>query len=432
MDRGGAPPPCRQRPPVCALTTLRSFGARLLHGSVGVTGAMLMPKAISASAQWLLVAFAGTAALAPFVTITQRGSTAATVISVALAPVIGRRRGALQGESGRHLIGGAMLLLTGLAFVLTLAFEASFGIGVRVGVFSSAFAAATVMAGPALIMWPILQTRLRYVHALLISALPFALCIVFATMGWSQGAAVLMAVGAAIPTAWLLGGFSLIRACRYALGLIRRCVPLSAVTFFTAMVVPMALSRGDVLVGPGVVGRQALFWSLISPLGIASQAIAARLMVREPDRAVRKWFPAALGLSVASLAIFVACRYSARGTGDPAIAIPTAMAVLGPCFLFSDPMCFFFCSPERHRTVAIGSFVCGVLTALALVAWPRMLLRISVYGPSGMIFIGRMFFLGERKLRFTAYSIAITLGLLYCCAVLADISVPSHVFPGAP
>lgn len=406
---------------------------RIAHGGLGVALAVLLPRAASFVAQWLLTLSAGPAAVAAFVTLVSRGTVVVSLVAAGLAPTLMHRRRALASRSGRALAGGALLILAALALAVTLAYELTLGHGGAAGLTSAVFSACSLFASVSVVMWPIWQIEGRYLQSLavLLAASPVASSLA-ALAG--RPAATCLATGLASATPALLlvrpGRFRVRRAIRYALILVRRSVPLSMSNFATAVVFPAALSAGTAALGGHAVGQQTLYWSCIVALSIASQSFASRALIGagaegDPGRgasALRAWLRPALALALA-----VACLYAVftvpipwlRGSGSAREALVPSMLVSGIAPLITDPLCFFFSGRRRQRLLAAGSIGCSAAVGACLALAPATVIRhFGVIGPSAVIGVLRLAFVVEAPARRPARAAAAILLAAYAVALL--------------
>jgi hypothetical protein len=190
------------------------------------------------------------------------------------------------------------------------------------------------------------------------------------------------------------------RAVRYAIGLAHRAIPLSWISAVGAAIYPLCVQRGVSLLGARAVGEQVLYWSFALALGAWSQAIAARA-VGGPTctgaLGIARWVKSGLALTATAAGIYAAFAIHSAGALPRA---PPALIVSAAAFIFSDPVCFFFCPPTQRTQLALGTGVAALLVGTAVVARPSFMLQhFSVCGPSAIVAVLRMLFITERRLR---------------------------------
>ncbi len=373
---------------------------RLAAGGTGTAAAVLLPRVWSVATQWLVAFAAGTAALTDYLTTTTRGAAAVSLVANALAPVVLLRRAAMRSPSGRALIGGALLIMAFVAFALTLGFEVVFGLGPVFGLYTAAFAATTLLSSPTPAIWPHWQVAGRYFHIVVPTVLVLGCSIVAAVLKNPRLAATIVGLGGAIPTIALFGRFRLRRALRYSLALAWRAVPVSSMSFATALVYPLSISRGTELFGGAAVGQQLLFWPFVIALGISSQSIAARALSESRhalDDAFKKWARAGYAfMAVAGLA-FAVFQWRQPAASGP---LPLGLLVSGCAFIRSDPICLYFAPQTNWRLLAIGSVASALLVGTAVILWPSFVLtHFSVCGPSAIVATMRLLFVQAPPLR---------------------------------
>lgn len=400
---------------------LRTTVHRIANGGLGTAGAVLLPRVWSVLTQWTVAAAAGTAALTDYLTTTTRGSAAVSLIANALAPVLILRRGAMRTSAGRALVGASLVLISAAAFALTFIFEAVLGLGTERGVFTAAFAAVTVLGAPAVAMWPVWQARGRYLPLLALMTVVLLAGFACAVLGNARLAAVTIALASSVPTLAMLGRARLRRAAMYGLSIARRALPVSSMSFATALVYPLSLQLGTSEFGATIVGQQLLFWPLVMALGIASQSIAARMISgtgSEPDRlkALTKWTAISSALLLLATGAFAVFRWRLTPS-DGVSPLPLGMVVAAGAFIFSDPLCVYFCPPSGWRVVALGSVASALLVGTAVLLWPHFIIdHVSVVGPSAMVAALRLAFIRQPGLRGRARAVLTILALGFAVA----------------
>jgi len=371
---------------------------------VGTAAAVLLPRVWSVLTQWLVAAMAGTAALTDYLTTTTRGSAAVSLVANALAPVLILRRGAMRTPGGRALIVASLVVMALVAYLLTFAFEVLLGLGPDRGAFSAGFAAVTILGAPAVVAWPLWQSRDQFVPLMGVTVVVLLAATGFAIIGNAKIAAVVVGLGSAVPTLAMIGRARLSRALGYAFSVARRALPVSSMSFATALVYPLSLQLGTESFGAELVGQQLLFWPVVLALGIASQSIAARGItaareVQDDEQGLRRWLVSALILSLVAAAAYGVFRWQLDTNGGES-PLPLGMVFAAAAFIFSDPICIYFCPPAHWKTVAIGSVASALLVGGAVLLWPEFMVEhFSVCGPSGMVAALRLVFVKHRPLR---------------------------------
>jgi hypothetical protein len=404
----------------------------LLTGGSGVAVAVLVPRAASLGTQWLLALAAGPAAVAGFVSFTSRGTVIVSLVAAGLAPTLAHRARALASRSGRALAGGALAVLAALAFSGTLAFELAFGLRGAPGLVTAVFSACSLFATVSASVWPLWQREGRYLQTLAVMlALAPGASALAALAGQPAAACLATGLAGAVPALLLVGRTRLRRAIRYAIIALRRSVPLSISNFSTSVVYPAALSAGMAALGAHAVGQQALYWSFVAALSVASQSFAARAVAgasalegdaRRRAGALRAWMRPALALALTAALIYalfaIPIPFVPR-SGAARDAMTPSMLVSGVAPLLTDPLCFYFSGPRSRRVLAIGSALCSAAVALCLVLVPAPLVRhLGVFGPSAFIGVLRLAFVIDPPARRAALAALAVLGAGYAATSL--------------
>ncbi|WP_437525864.1 hypothetical protein WME79_39810 [Sorangium sp. So ce726] len=409
---------------------LSSLLRALTHGGTGVAFAVLLPRAASLAAQWVLTLAAGPAELAALANYTSRGMVVVALVAAGLSPTVARRARAMATRAGRALAGGAIALIAFIAFSVTLAYELGSGLGVMAGVITAFFSACSLFAAASKSILPIWQLQGRFLQTLAVVVVfsPIA-SMAAALAGSPAGVAVAVGFAGATPALLLVRPTRLRRAARYAMLVVRRSVPYSIANFSTVVVYPLSLSVGQSLLGAHRAGQQVLYWSFVAALSQASQAFAARAVARtvgpggEADwhaRALRAWLPAAAGLSVIAAIIYVLFAVPISwlpfsGAARDAVTLTMLVSGVGP--LITDSMCVYFCGPRSRRALPAGSVLSSACLAGLLLLTPEPVIRhFGVFGPSVLVGVARLAFLIDTPVR--RYALAAML-LLVSAFVLA-------------
>ncbi|AUX36599.1 MULTISPECIES: hypothetical protein [Sorangium] len=413
---------------------LSSLLRALMHGGTGVAFAVLLPRALSLAAQWVLALSSQPAALAALANYMSRGMVVVSLVHAGLSPILARRTRALATRAGRALAGGALAMIAALAFSITLAHELALGLGGTAGLVTAFFSACSLLAAASPSLWPLFQREGRYLRSL-------AVLLVFSPGASMLGAlaglpgAVATAIGlaGASPALLLLRPTRLRRAARYAMSIIRRSIPYSIATFATVVVYPISLSVNQEHIGEHRVGQQVLYWSFALALSNASQAFAARAVSGASSsgdeatwqaRALRAWLPSGVALWAAGALIYALFAIPIPGiphTGAARDAMTATMlvSVAGP--LVTDTLCVYFSGPRSRRALPIGSVLSSACMAGCLLLAPAPLVRhFGVFGPSVLVGVARLAFvldapvrrytLGAMFLLIAAFAAALALG----------------------
>ncbi|WP_437894990.1 hypothetical protein [Sorangium sp. So ce124] len=413
---------------------LSSLLRALTHGGTGVAFAVLLPRAASLAAQWVLALVAGPAELAALANYTSRGVVVVALVAAGLSPTLARRARAMATRAGRALAGGAIALIAFIAFSVTLAHELGSGLGVMAGVVTAFFSACSLFAAASTSILPISQLQGRFLQTLAV-LLVFSPGASMAAALAGSPAAVSVAVGfaGATPALLLVRPTRIRRAARYAMLVVRHAVPYSIANFSTVVVYPLSLSASQPLIGDHRTGQQVLYWSFVAALSQASQAFAARAVAGtlgaggETDwhaRAVRAWLPAAAALSVIAAILYTLFAVPISwlpfsGAARDAMTLTMLVSGMGP--LITDSMCVYFCGPRSRRALPIGSVLSSASLAGLLLLAPEPLVRhFGVFGPSVLVGVARLAFLTDAPVRryalvamlllVSAFALALTLG----------------------
>jgi hypothetical protein len=218
------------------------------------------------------------------------------------------------------------------------------------------------------------------------------------------------------------------RAIHYALILVRRSVPLSISNFSTAIVFPFAFGTGKRVLGDSIAGQQALYWSCIVALSIASQSYASRALVRDDARstgraALRSWLPPAIALCLVAVILYVLFTVPIPWlprTGAAREAMVPSLLVSGIAPILTDPLCFYFSGQKHNRLLAAGSAICSAIVAGFLVLFPAEVVRhFGVFGPSAVVGVLRLAFLIDAPARWPGRAAMVLLLAAYGVALRA-------------
>ncbi|WP_437575756.1 hypothetical protein [Sorangium sp. So ce887] len=413
---------------------LSSLPRALMHGGTGVAFAVLLPRAVSLAAQWVLALSAQPAALAALANYTSRGMVVVSLVAAGLAPLLARRTRALSTRAGRALAGGALAMIAAIAFSSTLAHELAFGLGGTAGLVTAFFSACTLLAAASPSIWPLFQREGRYLQALAVLLVfsPGA-SMLAALSGRPWAVATAIGLAGASPALLLLRPTRLRRAARYAMLIIRRAAPHSIANFSTVVVYPISLSVNLKYIGEHRVGQQVLYWSFALALTNASQAFAARAVAGASGsgdeatwhtRALRAWLPPAVALSAAGALIYALFAIPIpwlphTGAARDAMTATMLVSAMGP--LITDALCVYFSGPRSRRALPIGSVLSSACVAGCLLLAPEPLVRhFGVFGPSVLVGVARLAFvldapmrryaLGAMVLLIAAFAVALALG----------------------
>ncbi|WP_437830166.1 hypothetical protein [Sorangium sp. So ce1153] len=413
---------------------LSSLLRALTHGGTGVAFAVLLPRAVSLAAQWVLAFTGGPAELAALANYTSRGMVVVALVAAGLAPTLTRRTRAMATRAGRALAGGALAIIGAICFSVTLTHEMMSGLGVTAGVVTALFSACSLFAAASKGILPIWQLQGRFLQSL-------ALVLVFspgasmaaALAGSPAGVAVGVGIAGAMPALLLVRPTRIRRAARYAVLVVRHAFPYSIANFSTVAVYPLSLSVNQSLIDDHRVGQQVLYWSFSVALSQASQAFAARAVTGalgsggESDwhsRAMRAWLPAAAALCVGAAIIYTLFAVPIpwlpfSGAARDAMTLTMLVSGMGP--LITDSMCVYFCGPRSRRALSVGSVLSSASVAALLLLAPGPLVRhFGVFGPSVLVGVARLAFLIDAPVRryalgallflVSAFAVALALG----------------------
>ncbi|WP_437754159.1 hypothetical protein [Sorangium sp. So ce1389] len=413
---------------------LSSLLRALTHGGTGVAFAVLLPRAVSLAAQWVLAFTGGPAELAALANYTSRGMVVVALVAAGLAPTLTRRTRAMATRAGRALAGGALAIIGAICFSVTLTHEMMSGLGVTAGVVTALFSACSLFAAASKGILPIWQLQGRFLQSL-------ALVLVFspgasmaaALAGSPAGVAVGVGIAGAMPALLLVRPTRIWRAARYAMLVVRHAFPYSIANFSTVAVYPLSLSANQALIDDHRVGQQVLYWSFSVALSQASQAFAARAVTGalgsggESDwhaRAMRAWLPAAAALCVGAAIIYTLFAVPIpwlpfSGAARDAMTLTMLVSGMGP--LITDSMCVYFCGPRSRRALSVGSVLSSAIVAAVLLLAPEPLVRhFGVFGPSVLVGVARLAFLIDAPVRryalgalfflVSAFALALALG----------------------
>lgn len=380
-------------------------------GAAGTTLALLVPRASSFVAQWLLAWSAGSSSVTKFITIAAHGTVVTSLFAAGLPPTIATRPGSLASSRSRALIGGAVGAIATVVWMLTFFGELAVARDSVQSAIVATFAALSIFATIAVAVWPIWQQDGLYarVFGALFVAAPL-MAGSAAALGAPRLTSLSVAVAGAMPALYLIGRTKLVRAVRYGWLLTRQAVPLSLTNVATVAVFPLALEVCTRNLGTHVVGRQALLWSCVLGLNMGSAAVATNAIARHPrhdDRraALRKWGIGASLLGLASTAIYLGFAITGRAGHERAAlsAMPPTLMVGAIAFIVSDPLCFYFSEMATRRRLAIGSMLCAVIVAGVELGFARPLAeRLGLFGPSALVAILRLWFVADASIRRTA------------------------------
>ncbi|WP_437568829.1 hypothetical protein [Sorangium sp. So ce542] len=413
---------------------LSSLLRALMHGGTGVAFAVLLPRALSLAAQWVLALSSQPAALAALANYMSRGVVAVALVHAGLAPILARRTRALSTKAGRALAGGALAMIAAVAFSITLAHELALGLGGTAGLITAFFSGCSLLAAASPSLWPLFQREGRYLQSLavLLAFSPGA-SMLAALAGLPGGVAMALGLASASPALLLLRPTRLRRAARYAMLIVRRAFPYSIATFSTVVVYPISLSVNLKYIGEHRVGQQVLYWSFAVAFSSASQAFAARGVsgasgsgdeATWQTRALRAWLPAGLALWAIGAVIYALFAIPIpwiphTGAARDAMTATMLVSVAGP--LITDTLCVYFSGPRSRRALPIGSVLSSACVAGGLLLAPELLVRhFGVFGPSALVGVARLAFvldvpmrryaLGAMFLLIAAYAAALALG----------------------
>lgn len=413
---------------------LSSLLRALTRGGAGVTFAVLLPRAASFAAQWLLALTTGPAEVAALSNYMSRGVAFVALVSAGLSPTLARRTRALSTRAGGALTGAALVIIAALSFSGTLAYELISGLGPMAGLVTAIFSACSLLAAASPSIWPIWQLKGRYLHALavLIAFSPIA-SMLAALSGRPDAVAITLGLAGASPALLLLRPTRIQRAARHAMLIIRRATPYSIANFAAVIVYPISLSANLKLIGDHRAGQQVLYWSFVIVLSNASQAFAARAVASAsssgdeatwPARAVRAWLPSVAMLSMISALLYVLFTVQLPWvpyTGAARDAMTASMLVSAVAPLITDAMCFYFSGPRSRRALPVGSVLSSACVTGWLLLTPEPVVRhLGVFGPTALIGVARLAFvidapvrryaLGAMLLLAAAFALTLTLG----------------------
>ncbi|WP_438005604.1 hypothetical protein WME89_44045 [Sorangium sp. So ce321] len=413
---------------------LSSLLRALTHGGTGVAFAVLLPRAASLAAQWVLAFTGGPAELAALANYTSRGMVVVALVAAGLAPTLTRRTRAMATRAGRALAGGALAIIAAICFSVTLTHEMMSGLGVTAGVVTALFSACSLFAAASKGILPIWQLQGRFLQSLAL-VIVFSPCasMVAALAGSPAAVSVAIGLAGATPALLLLHRTRIRRAARYAMLVVRHAFPYSIANFSTVAVYPLSLSANQSLIDDHRVGQQVLYWSFSVALSQASQAFAARAVTGalgsggESDwhaRAMRAWLPAAAALCVGAAIIYTLFAVPIpwlpfSGAARDAMTLTMLVSGMGP--LITDSMCVYFCGPRSRRALSVGSVLSSASVAALLLLAPEPLVRhFGVFGPSVLVGVARLAFLidapvrryaqGALLLLVSAFALALALG----------------------
>ncbi|WP_437588138.1 hypothetical protein [Sorangium sp. So ce1000] len=392
---------------------LSSLLRALMHGGTGVAFAVLLPRALSLAAQWVLALSARPAALAALANYMSRGLVVVSLVAAGLSPILARRTRALATRTGRALAGSALAMIAAIAFSSTLAHELAFGLGGTAGLVTAFFSACTLLSAASPSIWPLFQREGRYLRSLaaLLVFSPGA-SMLAALSGRPGAVATAIGLAGASPALLLLRPTRLRRAARYAMLIIRRAVPYSIANFATVVVYPISLSANLKIIGEHRVGQQVLFWSFAVALSNASQAFAARAVAGASAsgdeatwhmRALRAWLPPAIALTAVGALIYAVFAIPIpwlphSGSARDAMTATMLVSVAGPHI--TDTLCVYFSGPRSRRTLPVGSVLSSACMAGCLLVTPAPLVRhFGVFGPSVLVGVARLAFVIDAPMR---------------------------------
>ncbi|MGK3999758.1 hypothetical protein [Sorangium sp. So ce1024] len=393
---------------------LSSLLRALTHGGTGAAFAVMLPRAASLGAQWVLALSAGPAELAALANFTSRGMVVVALVAAGLAPTLTRRARALATRAGRALAGGAIAMIASIAFSVTLAHELWSGLGVTAAAVTAFFSACSLFTAASKSIVPLWQRQGRYLQMLAV-LLVFSPCasVAAALAGSPAALAVALGLAGATPALLLVRPTRIRRAARYAMLVIRNAFPYSIANFSTVVVYPLSLSVCQPFLGDHRTGQQVLYWSFVAVLSQVSQALAARAVAGalasgggEADsqaRAVRAWLPSAAALSVVAAIIYTLFAVPIPWlpfSGAARDAMTLTMLVSGVSPFITDAMCVYFCGPRSRRVLPVGSVVSSACLAGLLLLTPEPLARhFGVFGPSVLVGVARLAFLIDAPVR---------------------------------
>ncbi|WP_437503528.1 hypothetical protein [Sorangium sp. So ce1099] len=414
---------------------LSSLLRAVTHGGTGVAFAVLLPRAASLAAQWVLAFTAGPAELAALANYTSRGMVVVALVAAGLAPTLTRRTRAMATRAGRALAGGALAIIAAICFSVTLTHEMMSGLGVTAGVVTALFSACSLFAAASKGILPIWQLQGRFLKSLaLVLVFSPGASMVAALAGSPAAVSVALGLAGATPALLLLHRTRIRRAARYAVLVVRHAFPYSIANFSTVAVYPLSLSANQSFIDDHRVGQQVLYWSFSVALSQASQAFASRAVAGslgsaggESDwhaRAMRAWLPPAAALCVVAALIYTLFAVPISwlpfsGAARDAMTLTMLVSGMGP--LITDSMCVYFCGPRSRRALSVGSVLSSASVAALLLLAPEPLVRhFGVFGPSVLVGVARLAFLIDAPVRryalgaliflVSAFALALALG----------------------